>query len=128
MTPSLSNRLGPVGRVCLAALLSIATLALGCGDDDGSSDGSADGGGSGEPAWSCERGCELTLEADCPMGPPSQAQCVTDCEDNLAGDCGAAYEALMRCAEGEAITCRDDGFVVIVACSAEQDAFVSCLN
>ena len=125
MTPTLSNRFA----VCLGAICLLATLALGCGDDDaGSPDASAGGGGSAGSDWSCESGCELALEADCAMGPPSQAQCVTDCEETLAGECGAAYEALMGCAEGEAITCRADGFLVIVACSAEQDAFVACLN
>jgi hypothetical protein len=91
-------------------------------------DASGSDGGSAGSGWSCERGCELALEADCPMGPPSQAQCVADCEQNLAGDCGAEYEALMRCAEGEAISCRDDGFLVIAACGTEQDAFIACAN
>jgi hypothetical protein len=116
--------------VCLALLLSVAIVALGCGGDDdaGSPSATGDGGGSAGAGWSCESGCELALEADCAMGPPSQEQCVTDCEENLAGPCGTAYEALMRCAEGEDIACREDGFLVIPACSDEQGAFVDCLN
>jgi hypothetical protein len=76
----------------------------------------------------CEQGCVATLAADCDNGPPTQQQCVADCEMLEAGPCGTEYAALQACAEGETITCNGMGIPVIEACSNEQTAFVSCLN
>ena len=122
------------------ALLVLVTLpALGCGDDDDDdAAGNAGGGGNGsvaskdagsnESRSDCSRGCDATLEADCPQGPATRAICESDCERLRSGACGSEYRTLMSCAEGEAIECSSAGLPVIPACDAEYDAFVGCIN
>jgi hypothetical protein len=113
----------------LGVLLSILVLA--CGDDDGDDgEGAQDGGAgtNGASATPCEEGCELTLRADCTMGPSSRQVCEDDCEMLRSGPCGAEYRTLMSCGEGEDVTCSGSGLPVIEACEAEQNAFVACLN
>jgi hypothetical protein len=97
------------------------------------SGGAAGEGGAGGEAGStgdslCERGCVATLEADCPLGPSTQQQCVADCERLSNGACSTEYAALQACAEGEEITCGSSGIPVIAACSTEQDEFIACIN
>lgn len=95
-------------------------LALGCS-------GGA-GGAGGESADPCADGCAATMAAACANGPASQAVCERDCRALLAGDCGAEYQALQRCAVGEAVTCDAAGLPSVTACADEQGAFVACLN
>lgn len=106
-------------------------LALGCGDDDGGTDSGPprdSGGGVDAPASVCASGCVLTLAAACSNGPATQAICEADCEMLRAGSCGAEYEALLSCGEGNAVTCDASGRPTIAACSAEQSTFVMCLS
>ena len=109
------------------AALLVALATAGCGDDgEGADAGGRDGGG--RSATACARGCDSTLAADCAQGPDSRAQCESDCERLRSGDCGDEYRALMRCADGEEVSCSGAGLPVIEACEAEQNAFVACLN
>lgn len=108
--------------------------AGGAGSGGSASGGSANGGsangGSGTNGAGgsiCERGCEATLEADCENGPESMEQCVTDCENLGASECGEEYAALQACAQGEIISCQA-GIPVVAACSSEQGAFIACIN
>jgi hypothetical protein len=54
---------------------------------------------------------------------------VSDCEAQESGSCGTEYAALQDCAVGEEVTCdASSGIPIVAACSAEQDAFIACLN
>ena len=76
----------------------------------------------------CKRGCEATLAADCPNGPPSQAQCESDCQGLSSGSCADEYGTFQACADGEPVTCGSTGIPVVAACADEQAAFIACLN
>lgn len=126
----------------LAVALLLAPAATACGDDDdgaphNDSDGkggsTADAGGAGRSGSAsnddaCERGCALTLDADCAKGPDTQAQCESDCKGLRTGSCGDEYRTYMECGEGEDVSCDAMGLPVIVACAAERDAFIDCLQ
>ena len=130
------------GACVLGVALLLASTATACGDDDdgaapsggdGKGSGTADAGGAGSGGSAssddaCERGCELTLEADCAMGPGTQAQCETDCKGLRNGACGDRYRAYMECGKGEDVTCDGRGLPVIAACSDERDAVIDCLQ
>jgi hypothetical protein len=75
----------------------------------------------------CTRGCQATVAADCDNGP-SLSECVSDCNDQAVGECGAEFIDLLACGDGEAVTCDPNENPVVEACSTEQDAFVACLN
>lgn len=134
-------------------ILSISTLllAMGCSSSGSAGDGgsgaggeSADGSGGsteegsgGQPpagtggadaSSSCEEGCVLTLEADCESGPESQAECIADCEELRAGECGLEYQEFQACSAGQPVTCGDGGIPVVAACGDEQSTFIACLN
>lgn len=110
-------------RVFVAVLTgALLSVSVACGGDDDDDDGA----GGGNDA--CERGCTDTLAADCPMGPPDHATCVSQCRALGAGACKTEYAAFQACAEGEPITCGSNGIPVVEACSAEQAAFIACLN
>lgn len=97
------------------------------GDAGTGTDAGAPNGGGGSEL--CEEGCVLTLEADCPAGPQTQDQCVSDCERLSAGDCADVYAAFQACSEGEEITCDPNvGFPTVEACSDEQGAFIACIS
>lgn len=81
---------------------------------------------SGDPR--CSEGCEATLAANCPTGPASLEECVSDCEAFLSGACADDYEPFFACAEGEELSCNEMGIPVVEACSAEQAAFIACLT
>jgi len=101
---------------------------MGGGSGAGGEGSTPDGtGGSGERNL-CEEGCVLTLEADCDNGPASQAECVADCEELRAGECGTEYQAFQACADGESVECGDEGIPVVPACTSEQAVFIGCLN
>jgi hypothetical protein len=105
--------------------VALAPVTLACGGDDDSKDGS---GGTGGGSTICERGCVATLAANCPIGPPDQASCVSTCESYSTGDCKEEYGAFQTCAEGKPITCNATGIPFIEACAAEQNAFIACLS
>jgi hypothetical protein len=105
------------------ALLSV-TAACG-GDDDDSKEGT---GGTGGGSSLCERGCEATLAAMCPVSPPDQASCVSTCQALSTGACKTEYAAFQTCAEGKTITCGSTGIPVVEECSAEQAAFIACAS
>jgi hypothetical protein len=119
-----------------ALLLALTTLLLACGETEDDSGKSADAPSpeaseSTSPetesvAARCRRGCELTVQAACSNGPPSQAACEEDCAGLQSGPCGAEYEALASCSDGKPISCDASGIPVITACSDEQDAMVQC--
>jgi hypothetical protein len=99
----------------LALLFGLA-MVLACGDDGG--------GGS-----LCESGCEATVAANCSIGPSTQAQCVSDCEDQRTGACGSEYEALLQCSAGEDVACDSStGIPIVPGCPSEQSAFLACIN
>jgi len=90
--------------------------------------GQATGSGGASGGSLCEAGCVLTLAADCENGPASEAVCVADCEELLAGSCGSEYGAFQTCADGESVECGESGIPVVPSCSAEQTTFIDCLN
>lgn len=98
-------------------VLSVLSLA-GCGDGGTDADGSQ-----------CATGCEATLVAACDVGPATQEECETDCEDLLLESCGADYQALLDCSDGAEVTCDSESGIPIVAdCATEQETFIACLN
>jgi hypothetical protein len=101
----------------------LLSVTVACGGDD-ESDGS---GGTGGGA-ACDQGCEDTIAADCPNGPPDQATCVSQCKALASGTCKTEYAAFQACAEGKPITCGSNGIPVVEECSAEQAAFIACLS
>jgi len=107
--------------------------SVGAGGTVSTSDGDTTGGGSGGSATSgggdsvCERGCVLTIEADCENGPSDMEQCVDDCERLTTGECSEEYGAFQECAEGEPVTCQS-GIPAVAACSSEQSSFIACIN
>jgi hypothetical protein len=110
-------------------------LVLGCGDgeddeteDDARMPSQPSASQPDDTASRCQRGCEATLEAACPNGPPTQTACEADCDALASGPCAAEYEALASCADGEAITCDASGIPAIPACSEEQSTMVACLQ
>jgi hypothetical protein len=46
----------------------------------------------------------------------------------LSGSCGAQYQTLIDCGADKTITCNASGLPTVTGCTAEQDAFVACLN
>ena len=88
--------------------------------------GAGDNTGAGEAL--CQTGCAATLAAHCSNGPATQAVCEDDCRALRDGACGALYQALQACAQGASVTCDSTGLPEVQACSAEQSAFVACLN
>jgi len=98
------------------------------GDGEGGDDpvGGSGGAGPGNPL--CEPGCEATMAADCDDGPPSQQECVEDCQMLSAGPCGSEFLELQACGEGQEVTCSPQGIPVIAACPDETDAFLACIN
>jgi hypothetical protein len=111
--------------------LSCLVLTLACSDHDEPNFG-GNGGAGGEPPTMdpsrCESGCVLTLEADCNRGPADQETCVSDCEALESGECSAEYAELQSCSTDEPVTCNDQGFPIVEACSEQQATFVACLN
>jgi hypothetical protein len=108
--------------VLTGALLSVSVA---CGGDDDEDNGT---GGTGGGSAACEQGCTDTIAADCPMGPPDQATCVSQCRALSSGACKAEYAEFQACAEGKTITCGSNGIPVVEECSAEQAAFIACLT
>ncbi len=99
------------------------------GSNTGTAGDGAGGDSGGTPDAQCQAGCELTMQADCEHGPANQEQCEGFCVAAKAdANCGAEYQELLDCGEGEGVTCTQDGFPLVENCSTEQDAFVACLN
>jgi len=136
----------PMIRPFFGVLLLVCGLAgVGCsGDDDDDDDSSSGGtstagssssggsnssGGGGAVSDRCREGCVLTLEADCALGPDTQEQCETDCQELEMGQCSDEYDAFQDCAEevGE-LTCVPPGIPGAEGCEAEQQAFIACLQ
>jgi hypothetical protein len=121
-------------RTGLAILCLTLPAACGGDDDDGDNGGgagmsSAGSGGSSSGDPLCQLGCQLTLAADCPLGPATQEECVQDCEGFGTGPCASEYQAFQSCAAvGGQITCSAEGIPVVETCSEEQGAFIACLN
>jgi hypothetical protein len=90
--------------------------------------GDASTGGGSSTDDVCERGCVETVAAGCANGPSSQEQCVSDCRSFSLGSCGAEYDALMACADGQPVTCSAQGLPIIEACLLQQAALVVCLS
>ncbi len=110
-----------VATLISTSLISLAglTLAVGCGEDDDGDDSSSD---------ICEEGCAAVMAAACANSPPSQANCESTCVSLLRESCGAEYDEYQSCAVGKAVTCDASGRPTVEACSAEQDAFLACMN
>lgn len=100
------------GSIVAAGL--VATLAVGCGGDDGG--GSK--GSSGQFSSKCNQVCQLQTDGSCNL--LSQQDCVDFCTAFEGADagCRAALETTMDCqiAGGSTTACSAD------ACQAEMDA------
>jgi hypothetical protein len=105
-------------------LIGLLASTIACAGDAVGGEGE----GEGEGEDSCTAGCELTLAAECPEGPASQAECVTDCEALRIGDCGTEYESLLTCGESSEVACDENDIPTVVDCAAEEGVFRDCIG
>jgi hypothetical protein len=103
-----------------------------CGDDSkgGVANGTGGQGGSGAGALPpCAEVCTNVIAAQCPSGPPTQADCVSGCETIRTGKCRAQYMALFECAgSNPSYDCNSNGFVFVVGCESADSALNTCLS
>ena len=106
-----------------------SVVVVGCESKSHEMYSCASGGGpppSGLPP--CSDVCTKVIAAQCPSGPPTQAECVTGCETIRTGKCQAQYQSLFDCAgPNPSYTCDAGGLVTVVGCESQDSALNACI-
>jgi hypothetical protein len=126
-------------------LVAAACASGACSDDgepqDTSSEGSgasgsggttgagADGsGGASTGLPSCAEICPGVMAAQCPNGPPTEADCVSGCNTVRMGPCADVYTVVAECAGTDPdYACDQSGAVIVTGCEAENAELSTCL-
>ena len=119
-------------KVVLLCVVAGSGFLSACGDDSKGGAVNGTGGQAGSNGGTlppCVDVCTKVLEAQCPSGPTSQAECVSGCETIRTGKCKSQYMALFECAGANpTYDCNAGGFVVVVGCEAVDSALTTCLS
>lgn len=118
-----------IGVGLLVAVLAACSAKGGTGGgggliptEDAGSDGGGGGGGGG--GASCEALCARGAMANCPNFRPTE--CMSECQQLLAGPCTAQASAAVACASRATVTCDSDGDPTTMGCERESQALAVC--